>query len=145
MTSSEEMPATWLRVVRPPERPETIVLIIERAIGPADLPDLCEEARAALVGGEAREVECVLGPFVEADAAAVDALARLHLTARRCGLEARLHDPCEAVHDLVEFMGLGSALTPGRGSGIERWRQSEERKHGRGVQEERDPDDLPGR
>jgi hypothetical protein len=65
-----------------------------------------------------------------ADAAAVDALARLQLAARRVGLELRL---CHASADLcclISFTGLDDVLR------VEPERQAEERKERLGVEEE---------
>ena len=47
---------------------------------------------------------------VQADAVAVDALARLALGARRHGCQVRLLGASEELRELVEFMGLGSVL-----------------------------------
>jgi anti-anti-sigma regulatory factor len=47
---------------------------------------------------------------VVADAAAVDALARLQLVARRAGCELRLRNASPELRDLVVFMGLRDVL-----------------------------------
>jgi anti-anti-sigma regulatory factor len=47
---------------------------------------------------------------VVADAAAVEALARLQLVVRRAGYELRLRNASPELHDLVAFMGLRDVL-----------------------------------
>lgn len=62
---------------------------------------------------------------------AVDLLARLHLVARRRGLELRIAAPPELC-ELVAFCGLEEVLR------LELQRQPEEREERRGVEEERE-------
>jgi hypothetical protein len=62
--------------------------------------------------------------------AAVDALARLQLAARRRGLELRLQVSSRELHDLIELAGLTSAL------GLEPRRKAEEREERFRVEEE---------
>jgi anti-anti-sigma regulatory factor len=67
---------------------------------------------------------------LEADAAAVDALARLQLAARRVGAELRLCHASAELRCLLVFCGLDEVL------GLEPERQPEERKERLGVEEE---------
>ena len=62
--------------------------------------------------------------------AAVEALARLQLAARRKGLDLRLHVVSRELRDLIELAGLTQAL------GLEPRRQAEEREQRVGVEEE---------
>ena len=62
--------------------------------------------------------------------AAVEALARLQLAARRKGLDLRLHVVSRELRDLIELAGLTQAL------GVEPRRQPEEREQRVGVEEE---------
>ncbi|MDX6507432.1 MAG: hypothetical protein QOG06_2076 [Gaiellaceae bacterium] len=64
------------------------------------------------------------------DAAAVDALARLQLAAKRVGLELRLRHASAELWCLIEFTGLEEVL------GVEPERQAEEREERLGVEEE---------
>jgi ABC-type transporter Mla MlaB component len=50
---------------------------------------------------------------VKADAATVDALARLQLAARRCQCRVRLRGASHELRDLVAFMGLADVLPDG--------------------------------
>jgi anti-anti-sigma regulatory factor len=62
--------------------------------------------------------------------AAVEALARLQLAARRKGLDLRLHVVSRELRDLIELAGLTQVL------GVEPRRQAEEREQRLGVEEE---------
>jgi hypothetical protein len=66
-----------------------------------------------------------------ADVGSVDALARLDLHARRHGYELRLCEVTSELRALLELCGLGDVLR------LEVVRQPEERKQGRGIEEER--------
>ena len=69
------------------------------------------------------------------DAAAVEALARLQLAARRAGLELRLRRASSELRDLLVFCGLDDVLR------VEAGGQAEEREDRRGAEEERELDD----
>jgi hypothetical protein len=72
-----------------------------------------------------------------ADLRTVDALARLHLRAQRCGFELRVRCAPPALVELVDFVGLRDVLR------IEPRREPEEREERLGVEEEGELDDLP--
>jgi hypothetical protein len=72
------------------------------------------------------------------DAAAVDALARLQLIARRLGLELRLRHASGELQELLAFLGLRDVLR------VEAGGQAEEREQRPGVEEERELDDPAG-
>jgi hypothetical protein len=72
-----------------------------------------------------------------ADAAALDALARLQLVACRAGVELRLRNASAELCCLIAFTGLGEVLR------VEPERQAEEREQRRGVEEERELGDPP--
>jgi ABC-type transporter Mla MlaB component len=48
--------------------------------------------------------------LVPADLGAVDALARLQVTATRCGRSLQLHGACGGLPELLEFFGLVGVL-----------------------------------
>ena len=76
--------------------------------------------------------------LVDPDAAAVEALARLQLAARRRGQRLELQGAPHRLRELVEFMGLTEAL------GIKaRWK-FEQRKQRFRVEEERELEDPAG-
>ncbi|MDQ1380038.1 MAG: hypothetical protein QOJ71_757 [Actinomycetota bacterium] len=93
-------------------------------------------------------VGCDVSRVTEPDECALDALARLQLTARRLGATIHLHHATPALADLIELAGLADVLIvePGKptdaadpaaptGSGVEVDRQIEEREETR-VDEE---------
>ncbi len=64
----------------------------------------------ALTGAAAgQEIACEVSGLA-ADAATVDALARLQLAAVRCGCTIRLRHPSAQLLDLVALMGLADVL-----------------------------------
>lgn len=80
-------------------------------ITPADVPCLDEELRRVLrddgTGGTApRQVFCDIGGLAQVNLAAVDALARLHLTARRHGSRLRVRNAGPDLLALLELVGL---------------------------------------
>jgi hypothetical protein len=73
---------------------------------------------------------------VAADCVTVDALARLHLAARRAGVELRLRHASADLKELV-FTGLSDVLA------VETGREAEEREEPLGSEEEGQLGDLP--
>jgi len=74
-----------------------------------------------MAGPRPSTIVCDVGALAP-DAAAVDALARLQLTARRLGYEIRLRDPSVDLQDLLDFVGLRDVLC------VEAGGQAEERE-----------------
>lgn len=120
---------------------ETAVLVLTGPIGPADIPGLCERMAALLDGDTPELVVCDVGGLGEPDACAVDALARMQLTAHRLGHRVWLRDACGELRALVTLMGLNDVLPALRSSGLEPGRQAEQREQVRRVEEEADPGD----
>jgi hypothetical protein len=56
------------------------------------------------------DVDLDVSWLVPADLCAVDALARLQVTASRCGRSLQLHGACGGLPELLEFYGLGEVL-----------------------------------
>jgi STAS domain-containing protein len=98
--------------------------------------------RELLEGRDTGLVVCDVSALMDPDAATIDALARLQLTARRLGQQLRLRHASSELKDLLALVGLVEALPlcaelgPGRPFG-----QTEERKQSRGVEERVEPDD----
>ena len=69
----------------------------------------------------ASTIVCDVGALTP-DAAAVDALARLQLTARRLGHEILLRDASTELQELLDFVGLRDVLR------VEAGRQAEQRE-----------------
>ena len=102
----------------------------------ADLPGLCERVCALLAGADGGVALCDVAG-VDADAVAVDALARLQLAARRHGCRVHLRNASRELRELVELCGLAEAL------GLEPERHPEEREEPLRVEEEGEVRDRP--
>lgn len=124
----------------PPQGAGATVWVIGSAIGRADIPRLCERLAAVLRDSGAAVVICDVGAIEEPDTVTIEALARLHLTARRLGRGIEVQGADPRLHDLVAFVGL-SAVLPLM---VEPRRQAEQREQPIGVEEVVDPLDPPG-
>src|SRR5439155_4464677 len=126
---------------KPPGAPRprcsgTIVLVLSGPIGPADVMALGERARVLLGGIDADLVVCDVGALDDPDAAAVDALAHLQVTARRMGRRIHLRRACGELRELLILMGLDAILPPDAASGLESLGQTEEREQALRVEKE---------
>lgn len=126
---------------RPP-LPATVVLVLDPPITRAGIPELCERLGALLEGSDADLVVCDVGALDDPDAATVDALARLQLTARRHGRRVALRHARRALQDLLALAGLCHVLPIRAGSALEVGGQAEQGEQA-GVEERRHPDDPP--
>ena len=120
---------------------DAFVLEIGGPILRAGIPGLCERARQMLEANHEARFICDVGALIDPDAAMVDALARLQLTALRLGRRVELIDAGEELRDLLAWMGLDDVIPLCAKLSLEPERQSEQREQTRGVQEEADPAD----
>ncbi len=112
--------------------PTTIVLSLGGPLARADLPALCDRGRALLDASGADVLVCDASGLAEADAVAVDAVARLQLTARRLGRRICVrHAPME-LEELLRLTGLAEIC--GLRAKLER--EPEEREDPLRVEEE---------
>lgn len=122
---------------------EEIVLVVGSAIADGDAALLCARLRAFVAGagsgGAAVVVVCDVHGL-RADIGAIDALARLALTARRLGGRISLRGASEDLLRVVAFCGLRAVLPLG---GVQAQRQAEEREQALGVEERVDRRDAP--
>ena len=89
------------------------LVVISGSIARTDFPALCERVRRLLEGDDVDQIVCDVGALDRPDAVAVDALARLQLTARRCGGQIRLRHPCGELQELLTLMGLDAVVPCG--------------------------------
>jgi ABC-type transporter Mla MlaB component len=82
------------------------VLVVGGPLTPADIPDLCERARALMDRTGVHALVCDVGGHVEADAVTVEALARLQLAARRRGCRVSLRGASIDLLGLLSLAGL---------------------------------------
>ena len=106
MAAPKESPTASVRALRLSAEPSTIVLAISGRITRAGIPKLCERVHYFLDTGDAETVICDVSGVVDPDTVAVDALARLQLTARRLGYQIKLRSACHDLQDLLALTGL---------------------------------------
>ncbi len=144
MAAAGDSPTPLGHGTPPRPAPGTIVLVVGEAASRAEIRYLCECIRVLLATSDADVVICDVGALAAPDAVAVDALARMQLTARRLGCSIRLRHAGEELTDLLTLVGLYDV--------VPRWTelrrgprgQTEEREEPRGVEKERHPGDPPG-
>ncbi len=123
-----------------------LVLAVRGGLNRADIPHLCERLDTLLREGRSPTgaVICDLRGLGPADAVAVEALARLQLTARRRGRRLQIRQGGADLQALIALMGLSEVLPVEKadGSGEVR-RQAEERKEPCRIEEEGDAADAP--
>ncbi|MFG2650130.1 STAS domain-containing protein [Streptomyces sp. NPDC048436] len=96
---------------------------------------LCEEARTLLRATGADVLVCDVADLGPPVLAAIDALARLQLTARRAGGRIRLRDPAPHLTELLHLVGLSFE--------VEVEREAEQREPAGRVQEAVEARDPP--
>jgi anti-anti-sigma regulatory factor len=117
------------------------VLVVGGGLVPAAVPPLCDRVRTMLETDGAGLVICEVGAIERPDAVALDALARMQLTARRLGGGIRLRHASPALRDLLELTGL-SGVVPASGLRRDLGRQAEQSEQLR-VEEAVDGGDPP--
>ena len=88
---------------------KTITFGIRGPLARSDLPGLCERVCGMLEESHPIVAFCDVSD-IEANAVAVDALARLQLAAHRHGCQVRLQRCTPQLRDLVAFLGLADVL-----------------------------------
>ncbi|MGN6377920.1 MAG: hypothetical protein ACTHNU_03115 [Gaiellales bacterium] len=117
-------------------RPTTIVFAIRSPMGREDITPLCMRVHVILRTTRAEVALCDVRALA-ADAVAINALARIQLTARRLGRTVWLRSVAVDLCDLLTLCGLAEVLP------LEAERQAEQREHPLGVEEERELPDPP--
>ncbi len=134
---------------------EPAVLVLPGLVTRDEVPRLCEAVRARIGAGGAGVVVCDCSGLGPPGLTAVDALARMELTARRAGGRIRLRGADPALRALLDLVGLrfetcdGAGPDPSRPGGnhglpgpVETQRQPEEREPAGRVQEAVEPGDA---
>ncbi|MFI6579861.1 STAS domain-containing protein [Embleya sp. NPDC050493] len=138
-------------MVDPPEEPTppTGALIVYAPLVRADVPGLCARLLELLHGDAADPFPCDVRALTHPDLAAIEALARLQLTARGLDRRIRLHGASGELRDLLTLTGLDEIVPTGPGPlrsgplGVECRREAEQREQMRDVEERVEADDLP--
>ena len=94
----------------PRDSPSTIVLRIDGRIDRGDVAALCDRVQRLLEAGNVDLVVCDVSRLVAPDAVAVDALARMQLTANRLGHGIRLRHACPYLAGLIFLAGLSDVV-----------------------------------
>ncbi|QIQ03019.1 STAS domain-containing protein [Streptomyces liangshanensis] len=89
-----------------------IVLVVSGRLGAGDVSRLCDELVARLRGGGVTEVVCDVRGLERPNLAAVDALARLRLTARRRAVRLRVAGAGRELLLLLDLVGLADLVGP---------------------------------
>lgn len=118
-----------MEAITPPDLTLTGTLTREATQG------LCEEARSLLQATDADVLVCDVADLGPPVLAAIDALARLQLTARRAGGRIRLRNPAPHLRELLDLVGLPMEIEMGR--------QAEQREPPGRVQEAVEARDPP--
>ncbi|MGH3076197.1 MAG: STAS domain-containing protein [Gaiellales bacterium] len=120
----------------PSARPSTVVFAVAGPLARADLPSVSGGVAALLETSGAEIALCDVGAL-DADAVALDALARMQLAAGRMGRQVVLRHVTDELRGLMALVGLDGVLR------IEPGRQAEQREQRVGVEEERELGDPP--
>ncbi|WP_406294087.1 STAS domain-containing protein [Embleya sp. NBC_00888] len=127
--------------------PPPAVLAVYAPLTRTDVPGLCARLLALLHADRADPFPCDVSALIHPDLAAIEALARLQLTARGVGRRIRLHGTSGELRDLLTLTGLDEIVPTGPGSGrllgVECRREAEQREQVRDVEERVEADDLP--
>ncbi len=118
----------------------TGLLVVAGPIADGDVAKLCERLRAVIAGSDAQRIVSDVSTL-PASAGAVEALARLQLTARRLHRHVRLQRASPGLEHLLQFVGLADVLAMNAPLGGRRRGNAEQREHPLGVQKAVDRDD----
>lgn len=94
----------------PPPDPRTVVVVVDGPLSRPGIAGLCAGVRRLLATGNVDTITCDVGAAVEPDLMAIEALARLQLTARRMGGSIRVRHPSGKLQELLEVVGLCSVV-----------------------------------
>ena len=119
----------------------TNVLRLPNTIAPGDIPSLCRDLRSLLLDGHPSMVLCDAAALTHPDVAAIDALARLQLTAYQLGREIALTGASSDLKELLSLAGLDRILPTRPASPLHPIGQAEQREVPGGIQKESDPTD----
>ncbi len=107
--------------------PDHIVVSLSGELAPSQVNALCERVRGLLEASGRKVVVCDVHG-IHADAVALDALARLQLTAQQVGCRMQLRHVCEELLDLIALVGLKDVLVLVDAAGGGRWQREEGRR-----------------
>jgi len=115
----DETPVGSIDAQRPAPHPQTLLVTITGRINRADALPFAERVIDELVANRASLVICDVRGLVRPDAAAVDAICRIRVAARRFGARLRLRNASIDLVQLLDLMGLCDVLTVSAESGFQ--------------------------
>ena len=104
--SVDHPPSTPRSGLWPPPGPHTVVVVVDGALSRRDIAGLCAGARRLLATGKVDLITYDVAAVVEPDVLAIEALARLQLTARRMAGSIRVRHASSELRDLLDMVGL---------------------------------------
>ncbi len=118
------------------------MLVIEGPLSREAAPELCERLKALADTSPVEVVVCDVGAVTAPGLGAIEALARLHVTARRHGRCLHLRNTPAALRELLDLTGLLHVVPLGvEPLGVEPLGQPEHREEPLGVEEGVEADD----
>jgi ABC-type transporter Mla MlaB component len=122
-------------------KPEPILFAVGGVVDRKHIPAWCACLLARLERDAGDPVVCDVAGLIQADAVAVDLLARLVLTARRAGHRLWVRHASTELRELIALMGMSEVIALESGSALPSRRQPEQREQSGGVEEKADPGD----
>ena len=106
MGAPEEPPAASIQALRPAHDPTTLIVTVRGLIDRPAAARLGHEVGDLLRMTGARQLVCDVGGVIRADAATVDAVCRIRVTARRLGCDVHVRHASPELVELLDLMGL---------------------------------------
>lgn len=94
---------------RPDPAPSTRLLVVARPIADGDIAGLCERLQRVIATSDVDVVVCDVRAL-PATCRAIEAVARLQLTARRANRTIRLQRASPALQELLDLAGLADVI-----------------------------------
>lgn len=98
------------QIDQPSESPGDVVLVVRGRITAETVPHWCARVAELLADPAVTGLTCDLSGVVQPDVSALDALARMQLTARRLGRTIRLRHASTEMCALLTLAGLTDVL-----------------------------------
>lgn len=86
------------------------IVAIRGRVGRSEIADLCARVESSFARADVSTVIVDVSDVVDPDVTALDALAHLHLTAKRMGRHIKIRHTCRQLEDLAAFAGLHDVL-----------------------------------
>jgi len=115
----DESPAASIDAQRPSQHPGTLLVRIAGRVDRVDAARFGEWLSHELLTTHSSVVVCDVGGLIRPDAAAVDAICRIRVTAQRLGARLRLWQASAELFELLDLIGLCDVVADPPGSGLQ--------------------------